>query len=249
MPTEKEDLQRLAEEEYKHGFYTDVEADSLPPGLNEDVIAHISRVKKEPDWLLEWRLKAYRSWIKMKEPRWAFLKYPEIDYQDIIYYSAPKSQKDGPQSLDEIDPELLETYNKLGIPLKEQEMLAGVVGVAVDAVFDSVSVATTFREKLAEDGIIFCSLSEAVQDHPDLVREYIGSVVPITDNFFSALNSAVFTDGSFCYIPKGVRCPMELSTYFRINAAKTGQFERTLVIADEGSYVSYLEGCTAPDKG
>ncbi len=246
MPTEKEDLQRLAEEEYKHGFYTDVEADSLLPGLNEDVIVHISTVKKEPEWLLEWRLKAYRSWIKMKEPRWAFLKYPEIDYQDIIYYSAPKSQKDGPQSLDEIDPELLETYNKLGIPLIEQEMLAGVVGVAVDAVFDSVSVATTFREKLAEDGIIFCSLSEAVQDHPDLVREYLGSVVPITDNFFSALNSAVFTDGSFCYIPKGVKCPMELSTYFRINAAKTGQFERTLVIADEGSYVSYLEGCTAP---
>jgi len=246
MPTEKEDLQRLAEEEYKHGFYTDVEADSLLPGLNEDVIAHISTVKKEPEWLLEWRLKAYRSWIKMKEPRWAFLKYPEIDYQDIIYYSAPKSQKDGPQSLDEIDPELLDTYNKLGIPLIEQEMLAGVVGVAVDAVFDSVSVATTFREKLAEEGIIFCSLSEAVQDHPDLVREYLGSVVPITDNFFSALNSAVFTDGSFCYIPKGVKCPMELSTYFRINAAKTGQFERTLVIAEEGSYVSYLEGCTAP---
>jgi len=246
MSTEKEDLQRLAEEEYKHGFYTDVEADSLPPGLNEDVIAHISSVKNEPEWLLEWRLKAYRSWLKMKEPRWAFLRYPEIDYQDIIYYSAPKSQKDGPQSLDEIDPELLDTYNKLGIPLVEQAMLAGVVGVAVDAVFDSVSVATTFREKLAEDGIIFCSMSEAVQDHPDLVREYIGSVVPITDNFFSALNSAVFTDGSFCYIPKGVRCPMELSTYFRINAAKTGQFERTLVIADEGSYVSYLEGCTAP---
>ena len=246
MPTEKEDLQRLAEEEYKHGFYTDVEADSLPPGLNEDVIAHISKVKKEPEWLLEWRLKAYRRWLKMKEPRWAFLKYPEIDYQDIIYYSAPKSQKDGPKSLDEIDPELLDTYNKLGIPLVEQAMLAGVSGIAVDAVFDSVSVATTFREKLAEDGIIFCSMSEAVQDHPDLVREYLGSVVPITDNFFSALNSAVFTDGSFCYIPKGVRCPMELSTYFRINAAKTGQFERTLVIADEGSYVSYLEGCTAP---
>ncbi len=246
MPTEKEDLQRLAEEEYKHGFYSDVEADSLPPGLNEEVIAHISKVKKEPDWLLEWRLKAYRSWLKMKEPRWAFLKYPEIDYQDIIYYSAPKSQKDGPKSLDEIDPELLDTYDKLGIPLVEQAMLAGVSGVAVDAVFDSVSVATTFREKLAEDGIIFCSMSEAVQDHPDLVREYLGSVVPITDNFFSALNSAVFTDGSFCYIPKGVRCPMELSTYFRINAAKTGQFERTLVIADEGSYVSYLEGCTAP---
>lgn len=243
MPTEKEDLRRLAEEEYKHGFYTDVEADSFPPGLNEDVIAHISKVKKEPEWLLEWRLKAYRSWLKMKEPRWAFLKYPEIDYQDIIYYSAPKSQKDGPKSLDEIDPELLDTYNKLGIPLEEQAMLAGV---AVDAVFDSVSVATTFREKLAEDGIIFCSLSEAVQEHPELVREYLGSVVPITDNFFSALNSAVFTDGSFCYIPKGVRCPMELSTYFRINAAKTGQFERTLVIADEGSYVSYLEGCTAP---
>jgi len=243
MPTEKEDLRRLAEEEYKHGFYTDVEADSFSPGLNEDVIAHISKVKKEPEWLLEWRLKAYRSWLKMKEPRWAFLKYPEIDYQDIIYYSAPKSQKDGPKSLDEIDPELLDTYNKLGIPLEEQAMLAGV---AVDAVFDSVSVATTFREKLAEDGIIFCSLSEAVQKHPELVREYLGSVVPITNNFFSALNSAVFTDGSFCYIPKGVRCPMELSTYFRINAAKTGQFERTLVIADEGSYVSYLEGCTAP---
>ncbi len=243
MSTEKEDLQRLAEEEYKYGFVTELESDALPPGLNEGVIAHISKVKKEPEWLLEWRLKAYRSWLKMKEPKWGFLKYPEIDYQDIIYYSAPKSQEDGPKSLDDVDPELLDTYNKLGIPLVEQEMLAGV---AVDAVFDSVSVATTFRDKLAEEGIIFCSMSEAVQEHPELVREYLGSVVPITDNFFSALNSAVFSDGSFCYIPKGVKCPMELSTYFRINAAKTGQFERTLLIADEDSYVSYLEGCTAP---
>ena len=246
MATEKEDLQRLAEEEYKYGFFTDVESDSLPPGLNEGVIKHISAVKKEPEWLLEWRMKAYRSWLKMKEPRWAFLRYPEIDYQDIIYYSAPKSQSDGPQSLDEVDPELLDAYNKLGIPLEEQAVLAGVTVVAVDAVFDSVSVATTFREKLAEDGIIFCSMSEAVQNHPELVREYLGSVVPISDNYFSALNSAVFSDGSFCYIPKGVKCPMELSTYFRINAAKTGQFERTLVVADEGSSVSYLEGCTAP---
>lgn len=244
MSTEKEDLQRLAEEEYKYGFFTEVEADSLPPGLNEDVITFISKVKKEPEWLTEWRLKAYRSWLKMKEPRWAFLRYPEIDYQDIVYYSAPKSQKEGPKSLGDVDPELIDTYNKLGIPLHEQEVLAGVV--AVDAVFDSVSVATTFRERLAEDGIIFCSMSEAVQEHPDLVRENLGSVVPISDNFFSALNSAVFSDGSFCYIPKGVKCPMELSTYFRINAAKTGQFERTLVVADEGSYVSYLEGCTAP---
>jgi len=244
MSTEKEDLQRLAEEEYKYGFFTDLEADALPPGLNEDVVVHISKVKKEPDWLTEWRLKAYRSWLKMKEPRWAFLKYPEIDYQDMIYYSAPRSQQDGPKSLDDVDPELIDTYSKLGIPLHEQEVLAGVV--AVDAVFDSVSVATTFRERLAEDGIIFCSMSEAVQEHPDLVRENLGSVVPISDNFFSALNSAVFSDGSFCYIPKGVKCPMELSTYFRINAAKTGQFERTLVVADEGSYVSYLEGCTAP---
>jgi len=243
MPTEKEELQRLAEEEYKYGFFTEVEAESLPPGLNEEVIAHISRVKQEPEWLLEWRLKAYRSWLKMKEPRWAFLRYPKIDYQDISYYSAPKSQKDRPKNLDEVDPELIETYNKLGIPLQEQEILAGV---AVDAVFDSVSVATTFRERLAREGIIFCSMSEAVREHPELIRRYLGSVVPISDNFFSALNSAVFSDGSFCYIPKGVRCPMELSTYFRINAAKTGQFERTLVVADEGSYVSYLEGCTAP---
>ncbi len=246
MATEKEDLQRIAEEEYKYGFFTDVESDSLPPGLNEEVVKYISAVKKEPEWLLEWRMKAYRSWLKMKEPRWAFLRYPEIDYQDIIYYSAPKSQSDGPQSLDEVEPELLDAYNKLGIPLEEQAVLAGVTGVAVDAVFDSVSVATTFREKLAEDGIIFCSMSEAVQNHPELVREYLGSVVPISDNYFSALNSAVFSDGSFCYIPKGVKCPMELSTYFRINAAKTGQFERTLVVADEGSSVSYLEGCTAP---
>lgn len=244
MPTEKEDLKKLAEEEYKYGFVTDVEVDTLPPGLNEEVIGHISRVKQEPEWLLEWRLKAYHGWLKMKEPRWAFLKYPEIDYQDIVYYSAPRSRKEGPQSLDEVDPELLETYNRLGIPLQEQEVLAGVV--AVDAVFDSVSVATTFREKLAEEGIIFCSMSEAIREHSELVREYLGSVVPSSDNFFSALNSAVFSDGSFCYIPKGVRCPMELSTYFRINSAKTGQFERTLVIAEEGSYVSYLEGCTAP---
>ncbi|UCF36682.1 MAG: Fe-S cluster assembly protein SufB [Acidobacteriota bacterium] len=243
MASETEELQRLAEEEYKYGFYTDIESEALPPGLNEDVIRLISEKKSEPGWMLEWRLKAYRQWLKMEEPTWAFLKYPKIDYQDIVYYSAPKKQADGPKSLDEVDPELLETYQKLGIPLEEQEILAGV---AVDAVFDSVSVATTFREKLAEQGIIFCSMSEALKEHPDLVRQYLGSVVPHSDNFFAALNSAVFSDGSFCYIPKGVRCPMELSTYFRINAAKTGQFERTLIVADEGSYVSYLEGCTAP---
>ena len=243
MSTETQELQELANQEYKYGFYTDIETDTVPPGLDEEVIRLISRKKKEPRFLLEWRLKAYRHWLKMEEPTWAFVNYPPIDYQDIIYYSAPKSQKDGPASLDEVDPELLETYKKLGIPLQEQEMLAGV---AVDAVFDSVSVATTFKEKLGELGIIFCSFSEAVQDHPELVEKYLGSVVPHTDNFFAALNAAVFTDGSFCYMPRGVRCPMELSTYFRINAAKTGQFERTLIIAEPGSYVSYLEGCTAP---
>ena len=242
-------LEEVAEREYQHGFVTDIEADSAPPGLNEDTIAFISAKKAEPEWLLEWRLKAYRNWLKMEDPtrrpqsqRWAKVDYPEIDYQSIIYYSAPK-QTEGPKSLDEVDPELLKTYEKLGIPLVEQQMLAGV---AVDAVFDSVSVATTFKEKLSELGIIFCSFTEAVHNHPDLVRKYLGSVVPYNDNYFAALNSAVFTDGSFVYIPKGVRCPMELSTYFRINAANTGQFERTLIIADEGSYVSYLEGCTAP---
>lgn len=243
MSTETDELQRLADEEYKYGFVTDIEAEALPPGLSEDVIRLISSKKREPEWMLEWRLKAYHQWLKMEEPDWAFVTYPKIDYQDIVYYSAPKSRTDGPKSLDEIDPELLDTYKKLGIPLEEQEILSGV---AVDAVFDSVSVATTFREKLGEQGIIFCSMSEALQESPDLVRKYLGSVVPYSDNFFAALNSAVFSDGSFCYIPKGVRCPMELSTYFRINAAKTGQFERTLIVADEGSYVSYLEGCTAP---
>jgi Fe-S cluster assembly protein SufB len=243
MSTETDELQKLADEEYKYGFVTDIESEALPPGLSEGVIRLISSKKQEPEWMLEWRLKAYRQWLKMVEPDWAFVTYPKIDYQDIVYYSAPKSKGDGPKSLEEVDPELLETYKKLGIPLEEQEILSGV---AVDAVFDSVSVATTFREKLGEEGIIFCSMSEALQEHPDLVRKYLGSVVPYSDNFFAALNSAVFSDGSFCYIPKGVRCPMELSTYFRINAAKTGQFERTLIVADEGSYVSYLEGCTAP---
>jgi Fe-S cluster assembly protein SufB len=228
---------------YKAGFVTDIESESVPPGLNEDVVRLISEKKSEPEWLLDWRLKALRQWLTMKEPTWQNVHYPPIDYQAIVYYSAPKSRKDGPKSLDEVDPKLLETYEKLGIPLREREKLAGV---AVDAVFDSVSVATTFREKLAQVGVIFCSFSEAVQTHPELVKRYLGSVVPYTDNFFATLNSAVFTDGSFVYVPKGVRCPMELSTYFRINAEKTGQFERTLIIADEGSYVSYLEGCTAP---
>jgi Fe-S cluster assembly protein SufB len=243
MTTETEELQQLADQEYKYGFFTDIDADELPPGLNEDVVRAISAKKNEPKFLLEWRLKAYKHWLTMKEPDWGFVKYPPIDYQQIVYYSAPKSKKDGPKSLDEVDPELLDTYNKLGIPLQEQEFLAGV---AVDAVFDSVSVATTFKEKLSELGIIFCSFSEAVQEHPELIKKYLGSVVPHTDNFFAALNAAVFSDGSFCYVPKGVRCPMELSTYFRINAANTGQFERTLIVADEASYVSYLEGCTAP---
>ena len=232
-------------DKYKYGFVTDIDADTVPMGLNEDIIRLISRKKGEPDWLLDWRLKAYEFWQTMKEPSWAKLTYDKIDYQSLCYYSAPK-QKAAPKSLDEVDSELLKTYEKLGIPLKEQEALAGVV--AVDAVFDSVSVATTYRAKLAEQGVIFCSVSEAVREHPDLVRRYLGSVVPYTDNFFACLNSAVFTDGSFVYIPKGVRCPMELSTYFRINAKNTGQFERTLIIAEDDSYVSYLEGCTAPQR-
>ena len=236
-------IETFANQEYKWGFVTDIEADAIPRGLSEEVIRLISAKKQEPDWLLEWRLKAFRHWRTMKEPTWANVHYPPIDYQDIIYYSSPKSKKAGPKSLDEVEPELLKTYAKLGIPLKEQEILAGV---AVDAVFDSVSVATTFQAKLKAMGIIFGSFSEAVREHPDLVRQYLGSVVPSSDNFFAALNSAVFSDGSFCYVPKGVRCPMELSTYFRINAKDTGQFERTLIVADEGAYVSYLEGCTAP---
>ncbi|MCY3591272.1 MAG: Fe-S cluster assembly protein SufB [Acidobacteria bacterium] len=243
MPTATDTIGALAERDYEYGFVTDVEQDTAPPGLSEEIIAFISAKKNEPQWLLDWRLQAYRGWLKMVEPTWANVRYEPIDYQSICYYAAPKSDDDRPKSLDEIDPEILATYEKLGIPLREQEMLAGV---AVDAVFDSVSVATTFREKLAELGVIFCSFSEAVQDHPELVRKYLGTVVPRRDNFFAALNSAVFSDGSFVYIPKGVRCPMELSTYFRINAMNTGQFERTLIIAEEGSYVSYLEGCTAP---
>ncbi|MDE2353433.1 MAG: Fe-S cluster assembly protein SufB, partial [Betaproteobacteria bacterium] len=236
-------LEAIISQEYQHGFETSVEADTLPRGLSEETVRMISAKKNEPEFLLEWRLAAFRRWLDMKPPEWASVHHPPIDYQDIIYYSAPKSQKDGPKSLDEVDPELLKTYEKLGIPLHERAILAGV---AVDAVFDSVSVATTFKDKLAEKGIIFCSFSEAVQEHPELVRQYLGSVVPVQDNFYAALNSAVFSDGSFVYIPPGVRCPMELSTYFRINAKNTGQFERTLIIADRDSYVSYLEGCTAP---
>jgi Fe-S cluster assembly protein SufB len=243
MSTESNEVEQLVSQEYKHGFVTDIESDTVAPGLNEDVIRMISDKKNEPEWLLAWRLQAYQAWLKMEEPSWAHLHHQSIDYQSISYYSAPRSKKDGPKSLDEVDPKLLETYEKLGIPLHEQQMLAGV---AVDAVFDSVSVATTFKKKLYEAGVIFCSFSEAVTDHPELVKQYLGTVVPTGDNYFAALNSAVFTDGSFCYIPKGTRCPMELSTYFRINAANTGQFERTLIIADEGSHVSYLEGCTAP---
>jgi len=236
---------RAATEEYKYGFVTDIESEQSPPGLNEKIVRFISAKKNEPAWLLEWRLKAFRTWLSMEkgEPSWANINYPCIDYQGAHYYSAPKSDKDGPKSLEEVDPELLATYEKLGIPLKEQEVLAGV---AVDAVFDSISVATTYKEKLAEVGIIFCPMSEAVENYPELVQKYLGSVVPYSDNFFATLNSAVFSDGSFVYVPKGVRCPMELSTYFRINAANTGQFERTLIIAEKGSYVSYLEGCTAP---
>jgi Fe-S cluster assembly protein SufB len=245
MATPQTDLEMLATQEYKYGFVTDIEQETVAPGLNEDVIRLISAKKNEPVWLLEWRLKAYRHWLKMTEPTWANVKFPAIDYQAIRYYSAPKKAGDGPKSLDDIDPELLKTYEKLGIPLKERELLAGV---AVDAVFDSVSVGTTFKAKLAELGIIFCSFSEAVQEHPELVRKYLGSVVPYTDNFYATLNSAVFSDGSFAYVPKGVRCPMELSTYFRINAKDTGQFERTLIVADEGASVSYLEGCTAPKR-
>jgi Fe-S cluster assembly protein SufB len=235
-------LEDFTSQEYKYGFYTNIEADEAPPGLNEDIIRFISAKKNEPDWMLQWRLKAFARWKEMKEPHWAFVNYPPVKYDEIVYYSAPK-QKKGPASLEEVDPEILKTYEKLGIPLHEQKALAGV---AVDAVFDSVSVVTTFKKQLEEVGVIFCSMSEAIQHHPELVKKYLGSVVPHSDNFFAALNSAVFTDGSFCYIPKGVRCPLELSTYFRINAAKTGQFERTLIIADEGSYVSYMEGCTAP---
>ena len=246
MSTEIDTLEQLVNRDYQWGFVTDIEADSVAPGLNEDVIRLISAKKGEPEFMLEWRLKAYRHWVSLEkaqaEPKWANIHYPPIDYDSIVYYSAPKT-KDRPKSLDEVDPELLRTYEKLGIPLQERAILSGV---AVDAVFDSVSVATTFREKLGELGIIFCSFSEAVREHPELVQKYLGSVVPYTDNFFAALNAAVFTDGSFVYVPKGVRCPMELSTYFRINAQNTGQFERTLIIADDDSYVSYLEGCTAP---
>ena len=243
MSTATDTIETLVKQEYKYGFYTDLETDSAPPGLNEDIIRLISMKKKEPDWMTEWRLKAYRHWTTMTEPTWPKVHYPPVNFQEITYYSAPKQKGDGPKSLDEVDPKLLETYEKLGIPLRERERLAGV---AVDAVFDSVSVGTTFKKQLAEKGVIFCSMSEAIQEHPELVKKYIGMVVPYTDNFYASLNSAVFTDGSFCYIPKGVRCPMELSTYFRINAAKSGQFERTLIVADEGAYVSYLEGCTAP---
>ena len=243
MATNTKDLDDLVKRSYRHGFVTDIEQDTVPPGLDEGVIRFISAKKGEPEFLTEWRLKAYRHWLTLEEPTWAHVRYPKIDYQAISYYSAPRPNADAPKSLDEVDPKLLETYDKLGIPLHERAKLAGV---AVDAVFDSVSVATTFKDKLAAAGVIFCSFSEAAQKHPELVRKYLGSVVPYRDNFFATLNSAVFTDGSFVYVPKGVRCPMELSTYFRINAAKTGQFERTLIVAEEGSHVSYLEGCTAP---
>ncbi len=245
MATASSEIEKVLEKKYGAGFVTDIDEEVAPKGLTEDVVRFISAKKKEPQWLLDWRLKAFRHWQKMSEPRWAKVSYPSIDFQDIHYWAAPKSDDDRPRSLDEVDPKLLETYEKLGIPMHEREILAGV---AVDYVFDSVSVHTSFREKLQEVGVIFCSFSEAVQDHPELVRKYLGSVVPYTDNFYATLNSAVFSDGSFVYIPKGVRCPMELSTYFRINAANTGQFERTLVVADEGSYVSYLEGCTAPQR-
>jgi Fe-S cluster assembly protein SufB len=246
MPVTGTDIiEQRVREGYKWGFTTDIEQDQLPPGLDEEVVRFISAQKEEPEWMLEWRLKAYEHWLTMREPQWANIHYDPIDYQSISYWAAPKKKGDGPQSLDEVDPEILATYEKLGIPLQEQKMLAGV---AVDAVFDSVSVATTFKAKLAEAGVIFCSISEAVREHPDLVRKYLGSVVPRSDNFFAALNAAVFSDGSFVYLPEGVRCPMELSTYFRINAQNTGQFERTLIIAERGSHVSYLEGCTAPKR-
>ena len=243
MSTNTETIEELASRSYDAGFVTDIESDTVPPGLSEDIIRFISAKKNEPQWLLDFRLSAYERWLKMEEPTWAHVNFPQIDYQGFSYYSAPKREEDKPQSLDEVDPELLATYEKLGIPLHERAALAGV---AVDAVFDSVSVATTFKEKLSEVGVIFCPFSEAVENHPELVQKYLGSVVPVTDNYYTALNSAVFTDGSFVFIPKGVRCPMELSTYFRINAANTGQFERTLIVAEDSSYVSYLEGCTAP---
>lgn len=243
MAQDNTQINNIIKKDYEHGFVTNIESDQAPAGLSEDIIRFISAKKNEPEFMLEWRLRAYKHWLTLEEPEWASVNYPKVNFQDIIYYSAPKSMKDRPKSLDEVDPKLLETYEKLGIPLHERAQLAGV---AVDAVFDSVSVATTFKEKLSEAGVIFCPFSEAVQNHPELVKKYLGSVVPQSDNFYAALNSAVFTDGSFVYIPKGVRCPMELSTYFRINELNTGQFERTLIIADEGSYVSYLEGCTAP---
>ncbi|MBA3563477.1 MAG: Fe-S cluster assembly protein SufB [Gammaproteobacteria bacterium] len=245
MATQQKDVEQLIRGKYRHGFVTDIDSDTLPPGLDEDVIRIVSAKKNEPEFMLEWRLKAYRHWLTMQEPAWAHVHHVPIDYQDISYYSAPKRDPNAPKSLEEVDPKLLETYEKLGIPLHERAKLAGV---AVDAVFDSVSVATTFKERLTEAGVIFLPFSQAVQQHPAIVEQYLGSVVPYTDNFFATLNSAVFTDGSFVYVPKGVRCPMELSTYFRINEAKTGQFERTLIVADEGSHVSYLEGCTAPQR-
>jgi Fe-S cluster assembly protein SufB len=243
MPTATSTIEELASREYAYGFVTEVEQETLPPGLSEDVVRFISAKKNEPEWLLEWRLRAYRHWLGMREPSWQNVHYPPIDYQTIVYYAAPKPKGSGPKSLEEVDPEILRTYEKLGIPLEEQKMLSGV---AVDAVFDSVSVATTFKKTLEQAGVIFCPMSEAVQKYPELVQKYLGSVVPYSDNFFATLNSAVFSDGSFVYVPKGVRCPMELSTYFRINARNTGQFERTLIVAEEGAYVSYLEGCTAP---
>lgn len=244
-PSGTEIIDQEVAQEYRWGFVTDIEQETLPPGLDEEVVRFISAKKSEPECMLEWRLKAYRHWLTLTEPTWANVSYPKIDYQQMIYWAAPKKASDGPQSLDEVDPEIIDTYNKLGIPLHEQQMLAGV---AVDAVFDSVSVATTFKDKLAEAGVIFCPISEAIRDHPELIKKYLGSVVPVGDNFFAALNAAVFSDGSFVYIPEGVRCPMELSTYFRINAQNTGQFERTLIIAEKGSHVSYLEGCTAPKR-
>ena len=243
MTQEAETLQELADRKYKYGFVSDIASEFAPKGLNEDIVRFISAKKNEPEWMLEWRLAAYQRWLRMEEPTWARVNYPKIDFQDAYYYAAPKGDSEKPKSLDEIDPELLRTYEKLGIPLSEQKMLSGV---AVDAVFDSVSVATTFKATLEEAGVIFCPISEALQKHPELVRKYLGSVVPPTDNYYATLNCAVFSDGSFVYVPEGVRCPMELSTYFRINASKTGQFERTLIIADKGAYVSYLEGCTAP---
>jgi Fe-S cluster assembly protein SufB len=245
-----EQVKGIDVDQYKYGFVTDIESEKAPKGLNEDIVRFISAKKNEPQWMLDWRLEAYRRWRTMTEPDWAQVSYPKIDFEDLYYYAAPKSDKDGPKSLDEVDPELLATYEKLGIPLREQEVLAGVQGarVAVDAVFDSVSVVTTFKDELAKAGVIFCPISEAIQDHPELVRKYLGTVVPPTDNFYATLNSGVFSDGSFVYIPEGVRCPMELSTYFRINEQNTGQFERTLIIAEKGSYVSYLEGCTAPQR-